>query len=132
MGGVCTEQDFNAYLHSGADIVQVDSICFFDSHFPFKLRKFYDSQARSAARVQEDERDIALANFAKAGRSVEQQYSEKPSMRERIMRAVQEEMVTWLRRKDQAASVGPLRARPAPTVEECRQLIQNRLIEQEL
>jgi len=128
MGGITTEQDFLAYLHSGANIVQVTSACFFDSYFPYKLRKFYDAQVRRSVGLLEEEQDIALANFAKASRSLEQELGASPDNAEPIMAAAQNEMVQWLRRKDHATSLGPLRPRPAPTMDECKRLIQSRLV----
>jgi len=126
---VSSEQEFTAALHAGADVVQVASACFFDSHFPFKLRKYYDSQVRHSGSVAEDERDVTLINFTKAIRRLETELALNLQGRDRLTAAAQEEMLSWLRRVDSVSSVGALRAKPAPSIDDCVRAIQARLLQ---
>ncbi|HEY1759236.1 MAG TPA: hypothetical protein VGG72_27940 [Bryobacteraceae bacterium] len=130
-GSISTEQEFTAALYNGADVVQVASACYFDSYVPFKLRKYYDSQARESCKAMEGERDVALINFTKAVRRIELDLDSKLTLqgRERLLAIAQEEMLQWLRRVDTVSSLGPMRPKSAPTVEDCVATIQVRFIQ---
>jgi dihydroorotate dehydrogenase len=127
LGGVSTFEDFQAYRHMGADVVQLVSQCFVDSYAPFKIRRLLDDEVRKNDQVNDHDHDIILLTFAKAARVIEQWPGMTQSKKEKVQRITQDEMVQWMRRRDHTSSLGPMRSKSL-SVEDCIRLIQARLI----
>lgn len=123
IGGITEPQDVKSYLDAGADAVQATTAFFNDSLFAVRVRNMLDQEQPRAASALEQQRELALHNWAKAETELN---DERARDRAAVGKAALEVWSKWKEDFDRTAAMGPRRG-PAPTVEDFKTRIRRLL-----
>jgi dihydroorotate dehydrogenase len=126
-GGIGTQADFESLMECGADAVQVASAFYFRSDFHYNLRLALDAKGEKQATTAELDLEIAIANFTKAGLEIAKDHPDKAGWANKAISAAQAQTAHWIHRRNEVASLGPMRPARAPTLKECIDQVRKRL-----